>query len=288
MFSLFPTPLSPNSSTINQNYILGYNRCTMKYVFASDELGGERLLRLHELFSEFTESFLEEYGEKNLSLCLDLGCGPGFTTRLVADTLSPQNVIGLDNSEYFIRKALEFSRDYPTISYQIHDVTKIPFPTEKADLIFFRFVLTHMAKCMESLHNWSGQLKENGLILLEETDSIQTNVSVFRKYLDIADRLLESNGNRLYVGELLENAQYRPFLEKKISRLSHVPATLSQAAKIFQYNILAWRKQKFIKENCSREELDDLEKEMVAFTKSTDESVVIEWTIRQIVLQKAG
>ncbi len=260
----------------------------MKYVFASDELGGKRLLQLHELFSKFTESFLGECGEKNLPLCLDLGCGSGFTTRSLADTLSPQNIIGLDNSEYFIGKALEFNRAYPTISYQIHDVTKIPFPTGKADLIFFRFVLTHMAKCMESLHNWSGQLKENGLILLEETDSIQTDVSAFRKYLDIADRLLESNGNRLYIGELLENAQYRPFLEKKISRLSRVPATLSQAAKIFQYNIPVWRKQKFILENYSSVELDDLEKDMVALTQSTNKSIEIEWTIRQMMLQKAG
>lgn len=260
----------------------------MEYIFANDQTGAERLLHLHELFSESTGMFLRDCGKKDLSLVLDLGCGPGFTTRAIADILAPQTLIGLDNSKYFIEKAREFSKDYPAVSYREHNIMEIPFPTEKADLIFLRFVLTHMDKFMECLNKWSSQLKENGLILLEETESVQTDVPVFRKYLEIADRILESNGNRLYIGDLLDSTEYSPFLEKKTSRLSHVPATVSQAAKIFQYNILGWRKQKFIQENYSVEEFDDLEKKMRSFIKSTDETIRIEWSIRQMVLQKAS
>lgn len=260
----------------------------MSYVFAKDQIGLDRAKMLHSVFAGSSESFLSEFGEKGKNLILDLGCGPGYTTRTVSKTLAPKMIIGLDNSDSFIEQAKIFSKDIQGIEFQTHDITHIPFPVTQADGIYFRFVLTHMQDKFGSLFNWSTQLKTKGMILLEETESIHTENPAFIKYMDIADNLLKSNNNQLYIGKQLNAQNYSPHFTKKTSRISRVGATSSKAADLFQYNILAWREQKFVQDNYSNQELDDLENEIQQLRNSKDSAIVIEWSIRQMVLIKSN
>jgi trans-aconitate 2-methyltransferase len=77
-------------------------------------------------------------GGRRWGLAVDLGCGPGWTTGLMAKTLKFERVVGYDTSENFIAQARSKIR---WAAFDVHDVTSVPFPCGLADLIFCRFLL---------------------------------------------------------------------------------------------------------------------------------------------------
>src|SRR5205085_1016437 len=103
----------------------------------------QRLKLLAWVYRESTRDFLlRATGSVLYPLALDLGCGPGFTTRLIADTVRCDRIIGLDSSKAFIELARANSGE--RLSFFEHDVTATPFPCRPANLIFSRFLLTHL------------------------------------------------------------------------------------------------------------------------------------------------
>jgi trans-aconitate methyltransferase len=61
------------------------------------------------------------------ALALDLGCGPGNTTRPVHDVTAAVRTIGLDRSPAFVAEG-ERSAGRPSLpKFREHDVTVVPF-----------------------------------------------------------------------------------------------------------------------------------------------------------------
>src|SRR5579859_4118738 len=100
----------------------------MAYVFKDTDLATRRLHVLTEVFEPASRAFLRDMaaGERH-ALALDLGCGPGYTTRLVAEVTGCEQAFGMDASERFVARAsTENASEH--ISFVRHDLTQIPFP----------------------------------------------------------------------------------------------------------------------------------------------------------------
>ncbi len=155
-----------------------------QYLFGDSTTAAQRLKLLASVYNESTRAFLAKAaGSARFQLALDLGCGPGFTTRLIADTLRCDRVIGLDASAGFIELARANSGE--RLSFLRHDLTAIPFPSGRPNLIFSRFLLTHLREAAAVVAKWATQLEDRGLLLLEETEAIHTAHPVFARYLRI-------------------------------------------------------------------------------------------------------
>jgi ubiquinone/menaquinone biosynthesis C-methylase UbiE len=262
----------------------------MKYLFAGKETAAKRLEKLNEVFSRSSEVFVKSNIKNKINVCIDLGCGPGGTTRSLASWINPVECTGLDNSEYFILRAQKLSENCPAIKYKLHDVTKIPFPAKKADLIYARFLLTHLENPVECMKKWSTQLNPGGMLLIEETEYIKTNVPVFQKYLAVVERMLDSNKNLLYVGKLPDDSRYEPEFSEKFSEIRKVSAAVKDAAGIFLLNIPSWKNNEFIRENYSDPEIMEMENELsklLSAGERENNSRFIEWGLRQIALRKS-
>src|SRR5690349_1794753 len=48
---------------------------------------------------------------------LDLGCGSGWATRLVANRFHPKKIVGIDISDEMVRRATEHSKGMPNIEF---------------------------------------------------------------------------------------------------------------------------------------------------------------------------
>ena len=94
---------------------------------------------------------------------LDIGCGTGEFTRLLADRSN--QVLALDLSPNMIQIAREKSNGYTNIEYQIIDITKWYFPAEQFDCIASITTMHHLPM-EEMLHKIKRALKLNGILII--------------------------------------------------------------------------------------------------------------------------
>ena len=172
------------------------------YLFGDSDEATRRLEVVAEVFAGSTAAFLHDSVDFRPKSAVDLGCGPGFSTHLLAETLECERAIGLDNSENFIGIADKTSTE--TVSFLLYDVTTVPFPVGPADVLFCRLLLTHLSQPLDLLHEWGTQLRPGGLLLVEEVGWIRASSPLFGDYLEIVEAMLADQGSHLYVGPIID------------------------------------------------------------------------------------
>jgi ubiquinone/menaquinone biosynthesis C-methylase UbiE len=83
------------------------------------------------------------------------------------------------------------------------DVATPPLPEAPSDLVFARFVLSHLPARGVVLRGWLDALAPGGVLAVEEVDRIDTDDPVFAEYLGITSGLMADRGGELYVGSEL-------------------------------------------------------------------------------------
>ncbi|XP_069058162.1 putative methyltransferase DDB_G0268948 [Pleurodeles waltl] len=89
-------------------------------------------IREPEEVLSLTLSYLEKKKGKPFELALDVGCGTGQNTRLLAPHF--QQVVGIDISEAQIQEAKNVGV-LPNVSYIVAPAEKIPYEDGSVDLI---------------------------------------------------------------------------------------------------------------------------------------------------------
>jgi SAM-dependent methyltransferase len=190
---------------------------------------------VHDLLAPASRSLLEEAaGLRSFDVVIDLGCGPGWSSRLLDELLRPQSLVGLDLSEPFLRLA---SAALPDGRFVRHDLLQLPWPGAPADLAYSRYVLAHLPDPEARVSQWISQLSPGGLLVLEENEWIECRQPVFSRYLEAVGELLVSRGHDLYVGPRLVAGER---LAPRLSRVCEVPAATAQVAAMFRLNLSAW------------------------------------------------
>lgn len=249
------------------------------YAFGDDDTAAERLRMLAYIFAPEIKSFLGRV-PPDPRLAIDLGCGPGFTTRLIASTLNARQTVGLDTSQRFLD--LAGTQEANGVAFMKHDVTQTPFPTGAADVLFCHLLLPHLANPAAVLRTWASQLRPAGLLLVDEVSDIQTSNPTFRTYLDAAERLLAGVGGDLYVGRRVERLGRVPGLRRISSRLVKHPVATAACARMFRLNLNAWgpNRHASLTEN-DRANLASQLDNLTTATATTD----IHWQMRQVIFK---
>ncbi len=94
------------------------------YPFADDDRASARLQRLARLHEPETRELLRRGAACRPRLAVDLGCGPGWSTRLIREVLAPLRTAGLDSSERYVGEAK--ARNDADLEFALHDVTRAP------------------------------------------------------------------------------------------------------------------------------------------------------------------
>ena len=255
----------------------------MKYQFGDQDLAARRLEVVARVFETTTREFLQRVCPQRVRSAVDLGCGPGFTTRLLADVLGCA-VAGLDTSERFLDKTRELGD--PRLRFHRHDVLTTPFPEAPADLLFCRYLLSHLPDPRDCLDTWSTQLIAGGLLLIEEVEAIETTLPIFERYLKVVDSMLNSQGTDLYVGPLLDQLDEPPLLRRVVSGTRRLRVSNPDAATMFSMNVPNWRDRPFIRETYGDDSIRELEAELKQLAGAAGSESAITWTLRQIVFER--
>jgi len=256
----------------------------MKYLFGDTDLAAKRLAALDEAFGTSSRRFVSSEAGDAPSLAVDLGCGPGHTTRMLAHAWRARCAVGLDRSEHFV--ALADQTPAPGVSFCAHDVTNVPLPTGPCDLMYCRFLLTHLGRPEERLAAWATQLRPGGRLLAEEVESVRTRNSVFAVYIDIVAAMLDARGATLYIGRELDGLGDSGLLRRRASEVVDVGLSRPRAANLFAMNIGTWKHDDFVRTNYPAGLIDELEQDLYALSQMVTERVDIVWGMRQMAFER--
>jgi len=171
----------------------------MKYTFGTTTTAADRLERIADFFNPLAAKFISDFVTLPVEIALDVGCGPGFTTDMLAKATHAGKTVGLDNSPAFLELA---RKRFAAYEFRQQDVTVLPFPIE-ADVMYERFVLPHLNAVIDLVDAWTGGLRPGRLLFLDELQAIDTDNPVFQRYLEVNSALIRSQGADLYVGKTL-------------------------------------------------------------------------------------
>jgi trans-aconitate 2-methyltransferase len=258
------------------------------YAFGDSALAARRLVLLAEVFEPTSRAFLAHVGA-HLSgpppeLAVDLGCGPGHTTRLLVSVLGPRRVLGLDQSASFV--ALAAAAAPPGAEFAVHDVTAVPFPCPPAGLLSCRFLLGHLPNPAAALAAWATQLAPGGLLLVDEVERIRTDQPALRRYLELAAALLAARGHALEIGPRLHRLPDPPGLARRHDQAAPLAPPAARAAELFARNLAVWRGDAVRSGLADPAELDRLAAELAAVAAGEVEGTIA-WELRQLAFRRA-
>ncbi|WP_329409561.1 class I SAM-dependent methyltransferase [Streptomyces sp. NBC_00704] len=251
------------------------------YKFGDSDIAAQRLSTVAEVFAESSRSFLSRCVPGPVGLAVDLGCGPGHSTRLIAEEVRAERVVGLDRSVTFLARA-EAGDGLP-VAFRRHDVTTTPFPVAGPDLLYARLLLSHLRDTASVVGRWLGALAPNGRLLLDEVDSVESEHPVARDYQRVVEAMLRENGQRLDVGRVLGAMPDPPGTVSREDHVAEVRPTSRQVGRMFALNLRVWRGDPFLVEEFGTEWLDRLQQRLDMAASGKMELPVV-WTMRQMVL----
>ncbi len=257
---------------------------TATYQFGDSELAAERLRRLADVFNPSSQAFLQSLRLDGLRDVADLGCGPGHTTRMLAEVFPTAHVLGIDNSAPFV----ELARRSPTnrVRYAEGDVTQ-PLVGGPFDMIYGRYLLAHLNEPLSVVQGWSNQLRPGGKLCLEENDWIHTKQPAFARYLEIVTAMLADAGQLLYVGRDLDCHAAGPGWKQQSSVVMPVEVTQRVAAQMFLPNLANWRERPFVRQHFSTSELDLLRDQLQRLVDEDSQVCSISFGLRRMVLVRS-
>jgi SAM-dependent methyltransferase len=142
------------------------------YVIRGGVAGRERLRILARVLQPSTTSLFDRLGVTDGMRCLDFGCGGGDVALELARRVGPGGrVVGADldatKLEIARREAAELGIN--NVEFRRHDIREFQ-PAAEYDLVYVRFLLTHLPDPAAAVATFHRALRPGGLILVEDID----------------------------------------------------------------------------------------------------------------------
>jgi trans-aconitate 2-methyltransferase len=254
-----------------------------RYAFGDGDLAARRLALLHEVYAPSSSALLADAVTRPPALAYDLGCGPGYTTDMVAHVTRARRTIGLDSSASFVAAARARHEEAPAAGhpeFTAHDVLALPFPAGPADLIYCRLLLAHLTDPADAVVRWASQLTDDGMVVVDEIEWIETSHPLLRAHLRLADLMVAASGARMCAGPLLATVSDDRGPRTRFTRITEVPVPTATAARLFGMNLAATGDRPVMLALCSASDLARLRTGLADLTASTATGQIT-WAMRQ-------
>jgi trans-aconitate 2-methyltransferase len=237
------------------------------YSFGDNRLAALRLEYLAAAFAPSSRRFLQGTKPGRVDLALDLGSAIGATTALVRDVTNAPRVVGYERSGNFLAIA---RRQYPELTFRDIDVLSPAYPDREADLIYCRFLLTHIHRPADVLTTNVQHLRSGGRLLLEETAALFSPVPALSRYYDLVEQLQTHHGQETLIGKRLGALAAGVAGARATSLLQEIPVAAAVMARLHAMNLATWKADPFMLETHGLRALEDLEGELKAIAARSD------------------
>lgn len=142
------------------------------YVIRGGLEGRERLRVLARVMHPQSAALLDRCALRDGLVCLDLGCGGGDVTLELARRVGPNGRatgVDMDETKLELARAEAQQRGVANVEFRPADVRET-FGSPVFDLVYARFLLTHLADPSGMVRRIYGQLRPGGTIAVEDVD----------------------------------------------------------------------------------------------------------------------
>jgi len=179
------------------------------YVIRGGLEGRERLRLLARVMQPTTLSLFERIGLRAGAACLDVGCGGGDVTLDIARAVGADGrVVGIDidDTKLDIARAEAQELGIANVEFRLSDASQREGVPEY-DVVYARFLLTHLADPRSALANMWRVLRSGGVLVVEDIDfsgyfSYPDNAA-FRRYLALYSESVVRRGGDPNIGPRL-------------------------------------------------------------------------------------
>ena len=182
---------------------------TPAYVIRGGLEGRERLRVLARVMWPTTDALLSRVGVDPAARCLDLGCGGGDVTVELA-RLAPEGLaVGgdLDETKLELATAEAANAGVRNVEFRVDDVTAPPPDDERFDVVYARFLLTHLPDPAQALASISTRLVPGGVLVVEDIDFTghfsHPDSTAFKRYVELYTLAAQARGCDPNVGPRL-------------------------------------------------------------------------------------
>lgn len=235
------------------------------YTFGESDLAAERLRILARAFEPTSRAFLADararaFAGGRATHAVDLGCGPGYTTRLLREVIAPALTTGLDRSPRFLSRAALGAAD--DLRFAAHDVTQPPRLTADADLLYARFLLTHLGQPAAALRAWAAAVAPGTHLLLEETAALTSSHPTLQRYYTRVAALQRAHGQDMTVGRTLARLAEGTGWIVRQARLTDARLPARLMARIHVMNLRTWKNDRHATPICDATAVEALDADL--------------------------
>lgn len=265
----------------------------LNYILQVGKNGQERLKILNKIHNPHSLNFLQEGCLQEGMKVLDIGCGTGIMSCEIATRVGPLGrVTAVDIRQEQIDLAEEEAkkRELENVKFLKLSADAIETLEKGFDLIYSRFLLSHIPNDEEVLEQALSLLKPGGKIIIEDTAGIDCNVcfppsNAYNEWVKAVQMQAKIQNTDFNIGYKL------PYLLKKrgcmVEKALMYQAMLknSQEKKILTLGIIECGPSYMQKGFCSKQNLEKVIAELQAF-ENNDESIAAYTRVGQVAARK--
>lgn len=152
---------------------------------------------------------------------LDVGCGSGWATRLLAENAPAGSVVGIDIADEMVNLARAESNSFSNVNFQVASAEQLPFPDGEFSHAFSMESLYYYADMSRALAEINRVLKPGGLFVTV-VDLYQENAPTRQwvEQLKVPVQFLSSADYR----SLFERAGFGRVLDRRLYDPTPIPA----------------------------------------------------------------
>jgi ubiquinone/menaquinone biosynthesis C-methylase UbiE len=179
------------------------------YAIRGGEEGARRLDLLAQVMGPTTDALLAGSGISPGMTCLDIGCGAGHVSRVLAERVGPSGrVVGIDLDPVKLATArAEAERaGLGNLHYHAADVKTWSEP-DSYDAVYGRFIVSHLADRQAFVRRLWEALRTPGTLMLEDIDFTGAFCyppnAAFTRYCELYVQVIDRRGGDANVGARL-------------------------------------------------------------------------------------
>lgn len=237
------------------------NKSATTYLLGTGTSGEERLDQMEEAFGSFSQSLLNYLNLPKHPKILSVGCGTGTREIQMAKYWPDARILAIDNSKEQIELAKKRAANFGLKNIEFVEMDAEALSQENQfDLVYARFLLTHLKDPRAILNKMIRASKLGGLIACGETSSssfyCEPDDKSHRKALQIAEEVGKIIGVDYDIGAKLKDMMTEQGLKIIVEKRDRPDSSNPKVKELF-WSTFKEAKPKLLLANFKTQELDD-------------------------------